>query len=449
MKRTPSVDVDKTFSVDASITKTWQDAATGERYIRGVASGVEEDRDGERVSKRAIAKMAQQPTTGGSIKLTSSHQQDWATEIGDVTKLQHDAATDELIYEAKLPPEGEDPLADKAWRKLTKEGRQLGVSIGGKLRSAYFEMVEKGGKGPRRRKVLDDVLLRHIALTDTPSYTRTFAQAVAKTFEPEQRFADADFFDEADDQEALDAAELVGKAVKPPVDDEATDEPTDAPSTPAEADEPTQDEPPAGTADDAAPSDAEEAQDLPMARHLACPNCGHEFAAELEANTPPDDQTDTPTEDDADARKSQETHMDPQETLAKIRALADGEADVAKTEETPVAEAVVVEVEKTEAADEDELSDVMKMLAASHAHGETRIDSLTAATQAGFETIAKAVQGLQEMVAGLPQGRKSTARVLPPTGEVEKTATDTDTDVEKAETALDALKALNAARGIR
>jgi hypothetical protein len=84
----------------------------------------------------------------------------------------------------------------------------------------------------------------------------------------------------------------------------------------------------------------------------------------------------------------------------------------------------------------------MKMLAASHAHGEAQVDALRQATQAGFEAVAKAIKGLVEQVASQPQGRKSVARVISHPGEVEKTEGETDV-VAKAETALDALKALN------
>lgn len=463
VKRTPAVELDEDFSYVCDVTKAWQ-AKDGTRMIRGVASGVAEDRDGERVSARAIAKMGATSLAGGAVKLTSSHQQDWMTEIGDVTLLAHDAENDELVYEAALPPEGQDPIADKAWRKMTVEGARLGTSIGGKLRKAYFELVDTtkgpGGK-PRQRKVLDDIDLRHICLTATPSYRGTFAEAIAKTFTGDA--VDAEFVD-ADPADELADADAIAKAAKPPVDDQAAD--ADAPDQDAETDADAPAQPAAATGDtaDDESSDAEDAKTLPEAkRHLACPNCGHEFAAPLPATDPgAEQQTDT-DQDRGETRKSQETTMDTeiQKTLDAIRALANEgaeavekteteaapAADVEKTETEPAA-AADVEVEKTET----EGDDVLKMVAASHRHNGERMDAIESGIAAGFDTVAKAVQGLAEQLAARPQGRKSVARVLPPAGEVEKTATETD-DVAKqvadADGPLEALKVLNAARGIR
>lgn len=460
MKRTAAIELDEPFEFVCDVTKSWEDPATGERFIRGVASGVAEDRDGERVSARAIAKMAAQPTAGGQIKLTSSHQQDWATEIGDVVVLKHDADSDELIYEAKLPPAGEDPIADKAWFALTKQGKKLGASIGGKLRKAYFELIEaaKGPGGrPRQRKVLDDIFLRHICLTETPSYRGTFSEAVAKTFTGEPG-DDAEWVDEDPTVEAADAAEILAKAAPPRDDDE--DDAQQAPDQDAETDADAPAQPPAATGDTAEQeSDAQAAAQLPEAkRHLACPNCGHEFAADLPStDTGEDDTTSNDNdEDDAQARKShtQETTMDrTDETLAKIRALADDEPEVAKTDEpAPEAEAApepAAEVAKTDAPEAD---DVLKLVAASHRHNESAIAELREQTASGFEAVVKAVNELADRVAKQPTGRRSVARVLPEPGEVEKTATesdDVDKQVDEAPDAFTALKALNAARGIR
>lgn len=448
MLRTPTIELDEDFEHFGAVTKTTVDPSTGKRLIRGVASGVLEDRDGERVSRRAIAKMAAQPTADGAIKVTSTHQQDWATEFGDVAKLTHDPKHDELIVDCELPPEGVDPIADKAWRAMTVEGRQLGFSIGGKLRKGYFELVDtaKGPGGrPKRRKVLDDILLRHVALTSKPSYRQSFAETVSKTFTGHDPAADTDeafSIDEAADVElsdaariskALDAAPDVAKAKAPakapadagdPDDDDgenpAADQPTDAPPAGTGATAPAGDTPSAD--DNPADSDAADAADLPMAkRHLACPNCGHEFAADL-----PDDQFGSTPDDpkgDADTAKStpEETTVSKHdETLAKIRDLVTADDTVAKTapEPDPVA--------KTE----EEPSDVLKMVAASHRHADERIDGLEEQVGKGFEKLVDVVKDLRTQIAALSPGRRSVARVLPAGHEVEKTATDSD-DVAK------------------
>src|ERR1039458_920480 len=126
---TEQFDVDQEFEVAGEITKTWIDPKSGTRHIRGVASGVEEDRDGERCSKRAILSMVTQVNSGG-VKLTAGHDQDWVSEFGDVTKGFHDEDTGEFSIECELPRAGADPIADKAWREVGR--RKLGFSIGGK-----------------------------------------------------------------------------------------------------------------------------------------------------------------------------------------------------------------------------------------------------------------------------------------------------------------------------
>jgi hypothetical protein len=443
VKRTAPVDVDQDFEFVCDVTKSLV-LPDGRRMVRGVASGIGEDQDGERVSANAIAKMAATSLAGGAVKITSSHDQDWLTEFGDVVKVEHDRANDELLIECLLPPEGEDPIADKAWSRL-RSGEKLGFSIGGKLRKTYYELVERAGRVVKR-KVLDEIDLRHVALTKKPSYRGTFAEAVAKTFTG----------DAPADDEFVDADDDVAKAAPTPPDDDA---PQGAPA-PGEGD-PATDQPPAATGDTSpdAPSDAEAAQDLPEAvRHLSCPECGTEFAAPLpkhagEAGT--DDDPPDPEDDKGEARKSQaqEITMDTiTDHVAKLRTLADTleGTDVTKTQDTPVepTEAVTTEpVEKT-----DGPSDIEKMVAASHRHSETEVAKLRDETQAGFGEVVKAIQGLTKHLAALPQGRKSVARVIPPDSEVGKTASETDDvakRIEEADSPFEALKVLNEARGIK
>lgn len=450
MKRTAALELDESFEYTCDVTKFWT-ADDGSRHIRGVATGVEEDRDGERVSKRAIAKMAAQPTGGGAVKLLAgTHTEEWKDEIGAVTKLAHDPSTDELLIEAALPAEGTDPLADKACRKLAA-GEKLGFSIGGKLRKAYFELVDTGKTAtgpsrPRQRKVLDDIHLRHVTLTSRPSYRGTFCELVAKTA-PDEPVGDVEWVDEAPEVEVADAA-AIAKTAAPVVVHVDGREVADV----AKADDP-----PAATAT----NDDDGNPDLPLARHLACPGCGHEFAA------PPPENADLMTDPDDRAAKTEsetdeETAMGATEdTLAKIRALADEAATaVEKTDEPEIPEVEKTEpdtpeVEEVVKTDDAEASDVEKLVAASHRHLDGRVDDIAKSLEPlndTLEAIAKAVKTLDERVRAMPQGRKSTARVLPPNSEVEKTATETD-DVAKAVTdadnAVDAVKALNAARGIK
>jgi hypothetical protein len=139
VKRSPSFDVDRDFDVFCDVTK-YTTLPDGRRLIRGVATGTIEDRDGERVSARAIAEMIAQGPTGVKV-VAGPTSRTGPTRSARSVELRHDAETDELIADAILPPAGKDPLADKAI-EAHESGERLGWSIGGKLRSAYFELAE-------------------------------------------------------------------------------------------------------------------------------------------------------------------------------------------------------------------------------------------------------------------------------------------------------------------
>jgi hypothetical protein len=375
VRRTADVELDQDFDVVCDVAKASIDTVTGERYVRGLASGVLEDRDGERVSKNALAGMARQSTAGGQIKLmAASHIEDWVNEIGDVVKVEHDPDNDELWVTAKLPPEGVDPLADKAWRKLTIEKKQLGFSIGGKLKKAFYELAERGGEIVKR-KVLDGISLRHVTLTARPSYAPSFAEAIAKTWDGEPP-ADEEF-EEIVEVEIAKAADRRPDPEEPvaPASGSEEEQGTDAPPAPAGEQDANQ---------DGEISDAEAAKDLPQgkgARHLACPECGHEFAAPLSEDLA-DNRSDAPnpeSDDDEDTKKMAETTTTSSldEALARVREVADLSVEKTEPETT--------EVEKTEV----EVTDVEKQIAAVHQEGEA------------------------VMAEAIPQGRKSVARVTP------------------------------------
>lgn len=426
LQRSDVLDVDGDFQYNGEVTKSWVDPDSGARFVRGVASGIEVDRDGERVSKKAIASLAAQINTGGVKLVGGTHQQDWSTEMGDVVKGVHDPDHDQLLIEARFPPEGEDSLADKAWTRMTKHGEKLAFSIGGKLRKAYFEIGDLG----KRVKVLDDIMLRHVALTKNASYSPSFAEAVAKTFtaDPES----LTFHDAADDDDVVakggDAAPAADGKDSVPGDRNAGAN-KDGNKKNVDGDE----------------ADDEDTGKEPEAvRHLACPNCGHEFAAPI-----PDGADETnPTQDLAtgkDNDKANKTAMESNDmdTLTQLaRLVADDGANepVAKTEPTPPAP-----VEKTEPlSDTDQ---VLKMLAASHRANTEGLDAFKTQVNEVLETVAKAVVSLSERVGSMPVGRKSIARILPPNdGAVTKTVTDDDNNVEKQiDEAPDALTALRIA----
>lgn len=504
MRRTAAIELDQPFEFEGgTVSKTWTDARTGERFIRGVASGVKVDRDGERVSKNAIRKMAEQAQRGG-VKLTSSHQQDWATEIGDVVKATHDPETDELVVDCKLPAEGHDPIADKAWNTITKHGVRLGFSIGGKLRKAYFEVADFG-----KRKVLDEIGLRHVALTANPSYADSFAEAVAKSYTATEDEIDALPVFEVSDDEDL-ASDEVLKGLAPSTQGQGGDSKTGdrnagsrKKGTPFDTEDPEGDDgepqPEEEMSEEedpqAAPPEQEDAQDPendlddgeedpvegedaqvapePEAMHIACPNCGHEFAQPLPAEgdmslTAPDEDENLPGDDedpedpparaeekpesdedlDEEERPSrpdktpkkpfgktaEEKNMPLNDTLEMLSGLVEKDASAADTPD-----------EETVTKTDQEPSDVLKMVAASHEALAGRLDGIEGSLGEAFGLVAKAIQDQQAILNELPVGRRSVARILPTRDEVEdgEVGKTVEKAVEEAPDALSALKILN------
>lgn len=467
---TEAFDVDRTFDLEVDVTKA--EERDGRRILRGVASGVLEDADGERVSRNAIVKMARQAVRG--LKLVAgSHQQDWHNEMGDVVKLQHDPENDELLVECQLPPEGDDPFADKAWRQQTIEGKPLGFSIGGKCEKAFYELTDTG----KKRRVLDAIGLRHVALTQKPSYRQAFSMAVAKTRSEDttEKFEAALPDDDAFTREWEDepAGAIVVERVEKVTDDTDVEKadstiastPQDTPGNRGEKSKDT--EPPDVNGDDAK-------KDPPQgggARHLACPNCGHEFAAGMpaEQDSPAAVAGEGETTGKRQASENREdSDMPLDETLANLRKLAStGETQVEKKNDE-------VEKPETEAetVDASAMADVEKLIAASHEANQATAAALVEKTATAFGQVEKAIKGIHNLIAELPGGRQSIARVkaqgdgtpshlddAAPTGEVGKTATDgedvqktvarmfderdRDADPEGTNTAVDALKLLN------
>lgn len=475
--RTATIDVDAAFLAPGEITKVHEDAATGKRTIRGVASGVEEDRDGERVSANALTKMVTQVQAGGR-KLTTNHQQDWDTEIGDITSAFVDKQTGQLVIDCELPPAGADPLADRAWARLTAAGGQpLGFSIGGKLRKAYYETV---GTAAKRRKVLDEIELRHACLTAKPAYQLSFAEAVAKTATlPEvgelMFYTDSeaeavskardDRRDDEDDGQQYDDPEADGEDGDDagPVADDVADGEDDAGQYADEADG---DEPIADGSDDedegpsAERMQQEDALELPKVRHLACPACGHEFAAQLPVNRSdmPDTDHDVPDDDRDDDRFDEAQATDSEGENAKPSDDDDDDDDDSRfpvrrregnktMSELDEAMDVLKHATHGVAADDDAsdepLPSVEKMLAASHYSLSTMMGDLESRVGEAMTLVAKAVTDLHARLDDRPVGRRSVARVLPTRDEVEKTGGDAASLLEQAATPTDALKILN------
>jgi hypothetical protein len=288
----------------------------------------------------------------------------------------------------------------------------------------------------KKRKVLDDIDLRHVCLTEKPSYSHSFAQAVAKTFDgPEPE--DSEFTIEKDTTTGSWASEGGGNSGQ----DSQTGGQRNAGTKKKGAKSPNvQDEKTSDNQDDDDEKSLDEAS-----RHLSCPNCGHEFGAEIPVDMTPEEREKQDKEaEQADNRndsagkatsKSEEATMDLEKRVKDLEDLVAKQA----TEDAPVETAETVA--KAEGVDEN----VLKVIALATGDQAELIEKTRTEMSEGLEIVGKAVMEIREAFGNLPTGRKSVARVLPPaTGHegVEKTAA--EEELEKTEgSPLDALKALN------
>lgn len=486
MKRTPSVELENEFDnlPFGEVTKSWVDEKTGKRYIVGAASGLEEDKDGERVSKRAISQMVEAINKGGIKVVAGTHEQNWLTEIGEAVEAHIDQDSEQLMVKTEIEPEGVDPIADKAWAQTNK--RPMSWSVGGKLRAAYHELTEKGQK----RKVLDGIGLKHLCLTDKPAYPYGFASAVAKTWDG-QPPADDEFTEEVEKANLTTGSWASGS-------DGNSGQPS---QTGGERNAGTRKKDSKSMSVQDGDEDDDDDKKLPdVKRHLSCPACGHEFAADIPVDMSPAERQDQDEKakraDEASTGKSKETTMDLQKRIEHLEALVTkttpGEAtptddvdseDLAKGEKLfddlfkeHVGFDAMVSKLKDEHSDWDEArcrkvaaaigrkkygakgmaeksaaaksetdnTDVLKVVAVATGEVDDRLEETRGEVKKGFEILGQEVLKMRQALQSLPLGRKSVARVLPPaTGhdEVEKSEVD---KLPADASALDVLKAGNA-----
>jgi hypothetical protein len=441
MRRTADATLDQDFEYVGTIVKSYVDEKTGKRYIVGAASGLEEDKDGERVSKRAITGMVN-AVGAGAVKLTGgTHDQNWLTEIGDAIEARIDPETDQFMVKTELPPEGADPIADKAWKETHK--RKMGFSVGGKLRSAYFELTELG----KKRKVLDSIDLRHLCLTDKPAYQHSFAEAVAKTFDGDP--AEGEFTLEVE-KDTTSGSWVPGGGGNSGQDSNTGGQRNAGTKKPGSKGPNVQDDRKTDNQDD------DEKTLEPASRHLSCPNCGHEFAADIPLDMTPEErskqeeqkQDSEKQQGGSTTSKSKEAEMDETAVEKRIKALEDLVAKQAADADRHAAETVakgkisddVLKVASEEGIDPG----VLKVVALATGDHEERIEKTRQELSEGFDILGKAVMEIRETIGKLPTGRKSVARILPEaTGHTDVGKTEVEEELAKAESPVEALKIMN------
>jgi len=151
---------------------------TEERYLIGEASNTEVDLQGDKMAPEAIRSMADSLKMH-VINLNDDHDTGWSSELGDITKLDI-SNNNGLIIESRL---NDLSTANDLWLALTKHQKQLGLSIGGYVKEYDMEKTDDGSEWI---KVLKDVELDHIAVTQSPANPTTWLNAIIKSINPKK-----------------------------------------------------------------------------------------------------------------------------------------------------------------------------------------------------------------------------------------------------------------------
>ena len=164
---------DNRFAVTLPLTKAWTDEH-GQMWVEGVASSTSLDRQRERMTKNAIAKMQQ----FAGIDLLPSHKAGPLEELGTVKECWVD--NDSFRVRAQL--EEMSPRAVRLFKRLA-EGHQYGLSVGGRVTEAYWGFDQEAGG---RVKYIDDVVLDHVAICRPQQAANpdTYLSVLAKAAEP-------------------------------------------------------------------------------------------------------------------------------------------------------------------------------------------------------------------------------------------------------------------------
>jgi hypothetical protein len=184
------------FRIAMPISKAYEsplESGATRKFISGVASNTQLDRDHERMAETAVQAFAKAIEDGivledgrwSLIPLISQHRgagKHWDQHLGWITKATIDADHN-LWIEAELD-EFSSPAMD-LFRKLQRgdsygKPLQLGLSVGGNIRKVGHEWDAQLQKAIR---VIEDVQLREISVVGCPSNPATYVQVLEKSYD--------------------------------------------------------------------------------------------------------------------------------------------------------------------------------------------------------------------------------------------------------------------------
>jgi len=159
------------FQIVLPIARMWKDGS-GAMWFEGTASSTSRDKQRERMTPRAIQKMAQYR----GIDLLPAHDAGPLEELGTIEETSAD--NQYLRVAGRL-----DETSAEARRLFEKvlRGKQYQLSVGGRVTSAYWGTDEDG----ERVRFIDDVELDHVALCrpGRAANPDTYLRAIAKSLE--------------------------------------------------------------------------------------------------------------------------------------------------------------------------------------------------------------------------------------------------------------------------
>ena len=187
------------FSVTVPLMKVWR-SETGEMWFEGIASSTSLDRQQERMTPNAIKKMGEHK----GIDLLPSHSAGVLEELGTVEETW----VDDSQFRVTGRLEKGNPAAQRLFQRVL-DGRPYGLSVGGRVKKAYWAFDEAAGARVRH---IDDVELDHVAVcrpeaaANPDTYLAVFAKAA------EQVVTDAPQIEETDEEQQGDLLMRIGKA---------------------------------------------------------------------------------------------------------------------------------------------------------------------------------------------------------------------------------------------
>lgn len=162
-----------------------EDGGNERRYLTGIASGLDIDGHGERMTEAAVKSFQEQSKSGNILLYEGQHGVNFVDDIG---KLVDSNVTEsgEWVCEFRLYDELDNmggvtlEKADKLWRQVNgiapyDHPLQKGFSIEGEIPEGGIVSMDMSGK-----RIIDDVTLDGVVVVPRPAYKDSIATAVYK-----------------------------------------------------------------------------------------------------------------------------------------------------------------------------------------------------------------------------------------------------------------------------